>query len=268
MNHAHFLPAESEGQSRSAHAPSHTCGESIFSERQPDSTVTLVRDEDGQGLALYCSERETPRDDVRGKRSEIHRLLVERLFRALGELSASEELFEILGADSAHDIEVTSGPLGKPRLLVDGTDSLSVSFTHGRGRIWAALGLPRYSVGIDAAEKREFHSTYPFARAFYDEELGRIRERMGGTSSQAAALIWSAKEAAVKALGCGFHLLDPLDLRVTLTSRRANHFLLSVQLIPSSQDRRVRAPRGGLPARATQEDAYWLSVCAVSLPAL
>ena len=28
------------------------------------------------------------------------------------------------------------------------------------------------------------------------------------------ALLWSVKEATVKALGCGFHLLDPLDIEV------------------------------------------------------
>jgi hypothetical protein len=31
---------------------------------------------------------------------------------------------------------------------------------------------------------------------------------------QASALLWSVKEAAVKALGCGFHLVDPRQLTV------------------------------------------------------
>jgi phosphopantetheinyl transferase len=32
----------------------------------------------------------------------------------------------------------------------------------------------------------------------------------GGDAADAAALLWALKEAAVKALGVGFHLLDPL----------------------------------------------------------
>jgi hypothetical protein len=70
----------------------------------------------------------------------------------------------------------------------------------------------------------------------------------------------------VKALGCGFHLLDPLDLWVTLTSRNANHLLLSVQLTSSAEDRRVRVSGRTLPVRTLQEDGCWLSVCVASLP--
>ncbi len=31
---------------------------------------------------------------------------------------------------------------------------------------------------------------------------------------EASALLWSVKEAAVKALGCAFHLVDPLQIHV------------------------------------------------------
>jgi phosphopantetheinyl transferase (holo-ACP synthase) len=34
----------------------------------------------------------------------------------------------------------------------------------------------------------------------------------------AAALLWAAKEAAVKALGLGFHHKDPLDIEVVFLS--------------------------------------------------
>jgi phosphopantetheinyl transferase (holo-ACP synthase) len=36
----------------------------------------------------------------------------------------------------------------------------------------------------------------------------------GGDSEKAAALLWSVKEAAVKALGCAFHLVDPRQIHV------------------------------------------------------
>jgi phosphopantetheinyl transferase (holo-ACP synthase) len=35
-----------------------------------------------------------------------------------------------------------------------------------------------------------------------------------GDSEKAAALLWSIKEAAVKALGCAFHLVDPRQICV------------------------------------------------------
>ena len=48
------------------------------------------------------------------------------------------------------------------------------------------------------------------ARAFRPAELDWARPLSGGDTAGAAALLWALKEAAVKALGVGFHLLDPL----------------------------------------------------------
>jgi hypothetical protein len=36
----------------------------------------------------------------------------------------------------------------------------------------------------------------------------------GGDLEMAAALLWSVKEAVVKALGCAFHLVDPRQITV------------------------------------------------------
>jgi phosphopantetheinyl transferase (holo-ACP synthase) len=36
----------------------------------------------------------------------------------------------------------------------------------------------------------------------------------GGDLEKASALLWSIKEAAVKALGCAFHLVDPRQICV------------------------------------------------------
>jgi hypothetical protein len=37
---------------------------------------------------------------------------------------------------------------------------------------------------------------------------------VGGDLEKASALLWSVKEAVVKALGCAFHLVDPLQIHV------------------------------------------------------
>jgi phosphopantetheinyl transferase len=70
-------------------------------------------------------------------------------------------------------------------------------------------------VGIDAAGPDEFTGGYPFHRAFHAAELAEAILVAEEDIPDAAALVWSVKEAAVKALGCGFWRLDPLDIRVT-----------------------------------------------------
>jgi phosphopantetheinyl transferase (holo-ACP synthase) len=69
-------------------------------------------------------------------------------------------------------------------------------------------------VGIDVAYPEEFTNLYPFARAFRAEELECARGLCRRDTALEAAMVWSAKEAAVKAAGIGFNLIDPLEVRV------------------------------------------------------
>ena len=69
-------------------------------------------------------------------------------------------------------------------------------------------------VGIDVAYPEEFAAGYPFDRAFRPEELDSARALCHNDTARGAALIWSAKEASVKATGAGFSRFDPLDVRV------------------------------------------------------
>ena len=104
-------------------------------------------------------------------------------------------------------LELTA--LGQPRLFLDGQPGPAVSFSQAAGRLWAAL-TPAGQVGVDAAMSAEFEPGYPMARAFRPAELDWARPLCGGGTAGAAALLWALKEAAVKALGVGFHFLDPL----------------------------------------------------------
>jgi hypothetical protein len=117
--------------------------------------------------------------------------------------------------------------LGRPCLLVGDKPGPSLSFTHGEGRTWAAV-CGTGSVGIDVAAPEEFAGDYPFARAFRPEELDCARELCPNNTTRAAALIWSAKEAAVKATGAGFNRLDPLDVRVGAPLFREQGILFEV----------------------------------------
>ena len=93
--------------------------------------------------------------------------------------------------------------------MLGGRPGPSISFSQAAGRLWAALTCTG-QVGVDAALPSEFEESYPWARAFRPAELAWARPLAGGDTAGAAALLWALKEAAVKALGVGFHLLDPL----------------------------------------------------------
>jgi hypothetical protein len=108
-------------------------------------------------------------------------------------------------------LQLTHGSLGQPILLLDGASILSVSFSLGGGLLWGALaGTGR--VGLDAAFAPDFPPDYPLQRVFSQEEFGWTCALLGGDASRAAALLWSLKEAAVKALGVGFNYLAPREI--------------------------------------------------------
>jgi hypothetical protein len=117
--------------------------------------------------------------------------------------------------------------LGSPYLLLEGKQGPALSFSHGGGRLWAAV-CGRGSVGIDVAYREEFGGDYPFARAFRPEELDCARALFPDDKARGAALIWSLKEASVKATGSGFNLFDPLEVYVGKPLFREDGFLFEV----------------------------------------
>jgi hypothetical protein len=138
-------------------------------------------------------------------------------------------------------------PLGQPRLFLGGQPGPAVSFSQAAGRIYAALTCTG-QVGVDAAMPAEFEAGYPMARAFRPAELDWARPLSGGNPSGAAALLWTLKEAAVKALGVGFHFLDPLAVEV-------------LSPIPWQDGWRVLVHAGRiLPAWARPEAGGWLAI--------
>jgi phosphopantetheinyl transferase len=111
-------------------------------------------------------------------------------------------------------MRVVRGPLGRPYLLLGEDRGPAVSFSEGGGNVWAALCRDQSDIGIDVAGADEFQKEYPFHRVFRDQELQHALGLTGGDWGSASALLWSIKEAVVKALGCGFHLVDPLQINV------------------------------------------------------
>lgn len=114
----------------------------------------------------------------------------------------------------AFPIQLVRGLLGRPHLLLGGIRGPAISFSQGGGKVWAALCGDECEIGIDVAGADEFRRGYPFHRVFHPQELQDSMRLAGGDLGMASALLWSAKEAVAKALGCAFHLLDPRRISI------------------------------------------------------
>ena len=112
-------------------------------------------------------------------------------------------------------IQVAHDPLGRPRLLLGECEGPAISFSEGGGKTWAALCGDAPDIGIDAAGTDEFPKEYPFHRVFHSQEIQLALRLTSGDLNKASSLLWSVKEAAVKALGCAFHLVDPRQICVS-----------------------------------------------------
>ena len=149
-----------------------------------------------------------------GKRTDRHTNKLTLLSKLLELVHRKRKTLDTGGQNKPLHVEIRYHKFGKPFLLVGGTPGPSVSFSYSDGSIWSALCDNDFSCGIDAAGRSEFSLSYPFHRAFLSEELRRGREITQTDSHETSALLWSAKEAVVKAIGCGFHQLEPLHVRI------------------------------------------------------
>jgi phosphopantetheinyl transferase len=152
---------------------------------------------------------------TKAQRSDRKTALVAMLLnRALGR----RDNLDARNRSTVGHVELSEGFLGKPELFVDGQRGPSASFSYAIGSTWAAVCPSGASIGIDVSDPEEFAGNYPFRRVFHAGEFRLASVAAGTNRLAAAALLWSAKEAVVKALGCGFHLVAPLDVRVSSIS--------------------------------------------------
>lgn len=158
-----------------------------------------------------------------GKEDGAKEILASRLLAAL-----AKQAPEWAAAMDKGPPMLDTGPLGQPLLRLGDQPGPGLSFSEAGGLLWGALaGVGR--VGVDAALEEDFAPPYPYSRAFRPGEWDWAWRHCGGKSTAAAALLWAVKEAVVKALGEGFHRLDPQDLEVGAPSPHHDGLLLSVQ---------------------------------------
>jgi len=207
-----------------------------------------------------CVRRSSGPDDCRAAKEALVRTL---LLRGEGEVfpdgnlpSETRSFYE--------EIRLSADKFGKPILFLGDRPGPAVSFTHCGLKTWAALATSNCAVGIDAACGSEFSGDYPFHRAFSAEELDAAVMSLDNDVADTAAAVWSAKEAAVKALACGFWLVDPLEVQVTHWSHSTKGFMLRISLSERAAQRFPYVRLHPLRVCTFREDEVWLSVLVIA----
>lgn len=202
--------------------------------------VSIQKDD----LFGYCD-----RDIVDQEVSDTHHILIGSLD------TVNEDNLQ----SQAHEPTITYDSLGKPHLLVKGRPCASISFTGNKKEQWVAIGPLGLSLGVDIAGPDEFGPDYPLGRVFSPDELILLGKVSTLSRSWAAALIWSAKEALVKAVGCGFHTLDFRDVQILNINNCGPYFKGSAQ-IRSTKRPQQKYQRSARFLSLSFHDS-WLTIC-------
>jgi phosphopantetheinyl transferase len=211
----------------------------------------LLRDPEMVCACIRLSSPERNRD----QRNWAKQTVLSELVTSVMELQ--EEVHQEMAA-RVTGMEIVSDSLGKPLLFINGSEGPAVSFAYEGDAMWVAIAQEASSIGIDATQSDSFGGHYPFRRAFGEEELD-----IAGKREEVAAMIWSAKEAVVKALGCGFHLVDPLDVIVGPYSGDREEFSLSARISDRAQERLHEKVASPVLVRVLRHKEMWVSVASI-----
>lgn len=196
------------------------------------ATVHTMNPVHRSGPVFYASlprDTETPEEYETNGEEARHRL-VSILWDHLVAMDSPLRTSCLSSNRAAFPIQVVRDPLGKPHLRLGAHRGPAISFSEGGGKVWAALCGDESDVGIDVAEAAEFQGEYPFHRVFNAQELQHVLKLAGGHMDEASALLWSVKEAVVKALGCAFHFVDPLQIHVYPSIEEDDGYAFPVRL--------------------------------------
>lgn len=168
---------------------------------------------------------------------------------------------------TAFPIQVVHGLLGRHYLLLGEMQGPAISFSQSGGKVWAALCVDASAIGIDVAAADEFQGEYPVHRVFHYQELHHAVRLTGGDGAKASALLWSIKEAVVKALGCAFHLVAPLQVHVSPAVEEGDGgYTFPVWLSGQALARYPMAAGRSLWVRSFPQEKMWLSIALLHGP--
>jgi phosphopantetheinyl transferase len=225
-------------------------------------TVHAVNPVQGRGPVFYASLQRPDCHGTNGEEAKHH--LVSTLWDHLAAME--NPLWKGLQSSTgtAYPIHLARGPLGRPHLFLGDYRGPAVSFSECAGSVWAALSGDGSDIGIDVAGADEFPGEYPYSRVFHGQELEHALGLADGDMGRASALLWSVKEAVVKALGCAFHLVDPRQITVYPAAGEgageSGAYVLTVGLSGKAVMRFPMAVDRTLLVRSFPQRQMWLSV--------
>jgi phosphopantetheinyl transferase len=229
-------------------------------------TVHAVSFDHRGGPAFYASlpdDGETLKKyRANGAGDKIH--LVSILLDHVTAMERSLWKFRHLLDRAAFPIHVVRDPLGRPHLLLGEYRGPAISFSEGDGKVWAALCGDASKIGIDVATADEFRGEYPCHRVFHDRELQHALRLTGGDLEKASAMLWSIKEAVVKALGCAFHLVAPLQIHIYPSTGWGGGYTFPVCLSRKTLARSPTGTRQSIWVRSFPQAKSWLSIAILS----
>lgn len=181
----------------------------------------------GEGPVLYASLPCGPWGDqsLESRQTNLenqkHRL-ASGLWDQLAEINNSHWTGRLSHNSAVFPVRLVRGLLGRPHLLSGENLGPAISFSQCGGNVWAALCADNFNIGMDAAQSDEFQGEYPFYRVFQPQEIAHALKLTEKDMGKASALLWSIKEAFAKALGCGFHFVDPRQIEVYPSDQSKN----------------------------------------------
>lgn len=236
------------------------------SNRCRDVAVHAVNFDNYGGPAFYAS---LPGDDapiearrVNGAKGRI-RLVACLLDHAVA-MGSPIWKFRHSPAGAAFPIRLARDRLGRPLLWLGEYRGPAISFSTGGGSVWAALCGDESDIGIDLAASGEFQAGYPLHRVFHDHEIDHALRLTDGDWGEAAALLWSVKEAVVKALGCAFHLVAPWQVHVYPWAGMGGKFGFSVRLAKAAMGRLPTGADRSMRVRSFSRAKRWFSIALLS----
>lgn len=117
-------------------------------------------------------------------------------------------------------LRFADGPHGKPFLAMSDSDGLCFNLSHSEGRVLVALARER-EVGVDVEAVRILPELERMAEQIFTPFERTIYETLApGARLSAFFRGWTRKEAALKALGEGFHR-EPTTIPIGLSPERA-----------------------------------------------
>jgi 4'-phosphopantetheinyl transferase len=140
-----------------------------------------------------------------------------RLGRWTAKCALSATLDSTPTAGALNKLEIRPAPSGAPEVFLEGRRSgVTISLSHRAGKAICALAMAPLRIGCDL-EIVEPRSDNFVADYFTIEEHAQIERASPANRSLLLALLWSAKESALKALREGLRLdtrsvmVDPFD---------------------------------------------------------